>query len=36
LESLAEIIEATKELRKLLTTQMEGIRHQLKIAGGKE
>jgi hypothetical protein len=36
LETFSDVIEATRELRKLLTTQIDSIRHQLKIAGGKE
>lgn len=36
MDSTSDMIEAARELRKLLGTHIEGIRHQLKIAGGKE
>jgi hypothetical protein len=36
MDSSSDMVEATRELKKLLGTHIEGIRHQLKIAGGKD
>ncbi len=35
MESAADIAQTTKELRKFIGSKFQGIRHQLKIAGGK-